>query len=79
MCYSYSIGSVFLICLFKFVSDQASSCHLQDGGNIVKKMKGVFAFKVKGAGGKEGVWVVDVKNGKGSVKFGSNGEKAAVS
>ena len=45
----------------------------------MKKMKGVFAFKVKGAGGKEGVWVVDVKNGNGSVKFGSDGEEAAVS
>ena len=39
-------------------------------------MKGVFAFKVKGAGGKEGVWVVDVKNGSGAVKFAANGEKA---
>ena len=27
----------------------------EDGSNIVKKMKGVFTFKVKGAGGKEGV------------------------
>jgi len=44
----------------------------EDGANIVKKMKGVFAFKVKGAGGKEGLWVVDVKNGTGSVKFGVN-------
>lgn len=42
----------------------------QDGTNIVKKMKGVFAFKVKGAGGKEGLWIVDVKNGNGAVKFG---------
>ena len=40
----------------------------------MRKMKGVFAFKVKGAGGKEGVWVVDVKNGSGAVKFGANGE-----
>ena len=50
------------------------ACLLQDGSNIVRKMKGVFAFKVKGAGGKEGVWVVDVKNGSGAVKFGANGE-----
>lgn len=25
---------------------------------------------MKGSGGKEGVWVVDAKNGNGSVKFG---------
>lgn len=42
----------------------------EDGSNIVKKMKGVFQFKVKGPGGKEGVWIVDVKNGNGAVKFG---------
>ena len=48
---------------------------MQDGSNIVKKMKGVFAFKVKGLGGKEGVWIVDAKNGSGSVKFGGNGKE----
>ncbi|XP_061192501.1 sterol carrier protein 2-like isoform X2 [Saccostrea echinata] len=42
----------------------------KDGQAWVKKMKGVFCFKVKGSGGKEGVWVVDAKNGSGSVKFG---------
>ncbi|XP_071116602.1 sterol carrier protein 2-like [Haliotis cracherodii] len=42
-----------------------------DGSNIVKKMKGVFCFKVKGAGGKEGIWIVDAKNGSGSVTFGT--------
>ena len=46
----------------------------QDGANLVKKIKGVYCFKVKGADGKEGVWVVDVKNGTGSVKFDSKGE-----
>jgi len=35
----------------------------------VKKIKGVFCFKVK-KDGQEGVWVVDAKNGNGSVKFG---------
>lgn len=40
----------------------------QDGVDFVKKIGGVFAFKVKdGPGGKEALWVVDVKNGKGSV------------
>lgn len=45
----------------------------QNGASIVKKVKGVYAFKVKnGPGGKEGSWVVDVKNGNGSVKYGSD-------
>merc|ERR1711874_683175 len=39
----------------------------QDGANLVKKIKGVYCSKVKGADGKEGVWVVDVKNGTGAV------------
>uniref|UniRef100_A0A4W4FDY9 Sterol carrier protein 2 n=1 Tax=Electrophorus electricus TaxID=8005 RepID=A0A4W4FDY9_ELEEL len=40
----------------------------EEGEVYVKKMGGVFAFKVNaGPGGREGLWVVDVKNGKGSV------------
>ncbi|XP_063406120.1 sterol carrier protein 2-like [Mytilus trossulus] len=42
----------------------------KDGAAWVKKMKGVFCFKVKANDGTEGVWVVDAKNGSGSVKFG---------
>uniref|UniRef100_A0AAA9SDZ8 Sterol carrier protein 2 n=1 Tax=Bos taurus TaxID=9913 RepID=A0AAA9SDZ8_BOVIN len=39
-----------------------------EGEQFVKKIGGIFAFKVKdGPGGKEATWVVDVKNGKGSV------------
>ncbi|XP_046882933.1 sterol carrier protein 2 [Hypomesus transpacificus] len=40
----------------------------EEGEGLVKKIGGVFAFKVKdGPEGKEALWVVDVKNGKGSV------------
>jgi len=40
----------------------------QEGASLVKKIGGVFAFKVKdGPGGKEGTWYVDVKNGTGCV------------
>ncbi|XP_023405355.2 sterol carrier protein 2 isoform X1 [Loxodonta africana] len=40
----------------------------KEGEEFVKKIGGIFAFKVKdGPGGKEATWVVDVKNGKGSV------------
>lgn len=37
----------------------------QEGEQFVKKIGGIFAFKVKdGPGGKEATWVVDVKNAK---------------
>lgn len=45
---------------------------LQDGEKLVKKIGGVFAFKVKdGPGGQEATWIVDVKNGQGSVSADS--------
>ncbi|KAM8930005.1 sterol carrier protein 2 [Pelodytes ibericus] len=45
----------------------------EEGEQYVKKIGGVFAFKVKdGPGGKEATWVVDVKNGKGSVSADSD-------
>ncbi|KAK6313830.1 sterol carrier protein 2b [Coregonus clupeaformis] len=40
----------------------------EDGESFVKKIGGVFAFKVKdGPDGQEATWIVDVKNGKGCV------------
>ena len=41
---------------------------LQEGETLVKKIKGIFLFKITGSGGRESQWVVDLKNGKGSVK-----------
>ena len=40
---------------------------MQDGGALVKKMQGVFCFKVK-RDNEEVVWVIDLKTGGGSVK-----------
>ncbi|XP_058495055.1 sterol carrier protein 2b [Solea solea] len=40
----------------------------EEGEQFVKKIGGVFAFKVKeGPKGQEATWYVDVKNGKGCV------------
>ncbi|KAL6483867.1 hypothetical protein MHYP_G00087390 [Metynnis hypsauchen] len=40
----------------------------EEGDQFVKKIGGVFAFKVKdGPGGSEAMWIVDVKEGKGCV------------
>ncbi|NWZ92541.1 NLTP protein, partial [Nesospiza acunhae] len=45
----------------------------EEGEQFVKKIGGIFAFKVKdGPGGKEATWIVDVKNGKGSVAVNSD-------
>ncbi|XP_038622006.1 non-specific lipid-transfer protein [Tachyglossus aculeatus] len=45
----------------------------EEGEQFVKKIGGIFAFKVKdGPSGKEATWVVDVKNGKGSVAINSD-------
>uniref|UniRef100_A0A8C0HKI0 Sterol carrier protein 2 n=1 Tax=Buteo japonicus TaxID=224669 RepID=A0A8C0HKI0_9AVES len=45
----------------------------EEGEQYVKKIGGVFAFKIKdGPGGKEATWIVDVKNGKGSVAVNSD-------
>ncbi|KAE8610243.1 hypothetical protein XENTR_v10012055 [Xenopus tropicalis] len=45
----------------------------EEGEQFVKKIGGIFAFKVKdGPGGKEATWVVDVKNGKGCVDVNSD-------
>lgn len=52
----------------KFMELKSLLDSLQEGEKVVKKVGGVFAFKVKdGPDGKEATWVVDVKNGKGSV------------
>ena len=47
---------------------------LQQGADLVKQMNGIFCFKVK-SDGKEGTWVVDLKNGTGSVKFDPAGKR----
>ena len=41
----------------------------KDGQNLVKRVKGIFGFKVKDANGNLATWIVDVKNGSGKVEF----------
>ena len=41
----------------------------EDGANLVKKIKGIYGFKVtEGPGGATKEWTIDLKNGVGSVK-----------
>ena len=44
-----------------------------DGASLVKKVKGIFGFKVKDTNGKEHLWIVDAKNGDGKVEFNGKG------
>lgn len=44
-----------------------------EGEELVKKIKGIFAFKVKGPQGNTVTWIVDVKNGSGKVELNGKG------
>ncbi|KAM9326594.1 sterol carrier protein 2 [Gastrophryne carolinensis] len=60
----------------EFVFQEIERRLKEEGEQFVKKIGGVFCFKVTGGpGGKDAVWVVDVKNGKGCVE--SNSDKKA--
>lgn len=72
----WTVSRPAIVCLFVFLNCARPVTavltnrldFLQEGEQLVKKIGGVFAFKVKdGPGGKEATWIVDVKNGKGSV------------
>lgn len=49
------------------------------GKDLIKKVNGVFLFKVAGEGGKTATWVVDAKNGNGSVRVGKDGTQLCTS
>jgi sterol carrier protein 2 len=55
--------------VFDLIEQQLTS----NGADYVKKINGIFCFKLK-SGDKEGVWVVDAKNGSGSVSFNPAGK-----
>jgi sterol carrier protein 2 len=57
----------------KVVFDEIEKKLKEEGAQYVKKINGIFCFKVK-SGNNEGVWVVDVKNGNGCVKFDPAGK-----
>lgn len=65
----WELMPVYSYCITRNISGNWSLLDsLQEGEKLVKKIGGVFAFKVKnGPDGKEATWVVDVKSGKGSV------------
>ena len=60
----------------KEIFDTISKSLAEDGKTLVGKVKGIYGFKVKGGpDNKEGFWIVDAKNGLGSVEFNGKGER----
>jgi len=55
------------------IFDEIENRLKENGAEYVNKVKGIFCFKIK-KGSDTGVFVVDVKNGNGSVKFDANGK-----
>ena len=59
----------------KDIFDKLEALLEDDGETLVSKVKGVYLFKVKGGpGGAEGLWILDAKNGSGSVEFEGKGK-----
>lgn len=56
--------------IFKLIENELE----RDGATYVKKIKGVFCFKVKGSGGDIRTWIVDAKNGNGAVRIDDKGK-----
>lgn len=46
---------------------------LDDKENLIERVRGIYCFKVTNASGQEGMWIIDAKNGKGSVTFYGTG------
>jgi len=57
----------------KAMFDEIEKQLKENGADYVKKINGVFCFKLKN-GDKEATWVVDAKNGNGSVSFNPAGK-----
>jgi sterol carrier protein 2 len=63
----------------KEIFDNISASLADDGKTLVGKVKGIYGFKVKGGpGGSEGFWIVDAKNGCGSVEFNGKGKLPSI-
>ena len=58
----------------KNIFDQIEAILDEDGQALVGRVKGIYLFKVKGgSNGVEGKWILDAKNGSGSVEFEGQG------
>jgi len=54
----------------KQIFDKITEALEADGETYVNKIKGTYAFKIKGGpDGKEGYWIINAKEGNGKVEF----------
>ena len=61
------------------IFDMISNSLAEEGKALVGKVKGIYAFKVKGGpDGAEGFWIVDAKNGSGAVEFNGKGDGRSI-
>lgn len=45
----------------------------EDQDNLIDKVRGIYCFKVKNSDGKEGMWIINAKTGKGNVTYNGKG------
>ena len=56
------------------IFNQIEAVLAEDGETLVGRVKGIYLFKVKGGpNGAEGKWILDAKNGSGSVEYQGQG------
>ena len=59
----------------KIIFEQLAALLEAEGETLVAKVKGVYLFRVRqGRDGAEATWIVDAKNGSGSVEFNGTGK-----
>lgn len=46
---------------------------LDDKENLIERVRGIYCFKVTNSSGKEVMWIINAKTGKGSVTFYGTG------
>lgn len=51
---------------------------LDDKENLIEKFRGIYCFKVTNSSGKEGIWIINAKTGKGSVTFYGPGKNSRI-
>lgn len=47
----------------------------EDKDNLIENVRAIYCFKVKNNDGKEGMWIINAKTGKGSVTYYGKGLK----
>lgn len=55
--------------LFKILEEAMQ----EDKDNLIEDVRGIYCFKVKNAEGKQGMWIINAKTGKGSVTYNGKG------